>query len=230
MANFKGQPPEKALPPQDVGQQGEGAAADPKTQEILKKAKGYETVLMNLIHGEQTREEAVGMLKSNPDPLVAVPQAAMSINDMGLMTMEQGGIKVEPAVQLVASQYLIDDLIKLGQAAGAYQEEVTEDDVAGIVEDTYQMYIERGLIDKSIDPIQLQIEAEKFMTEEQAAAGVVLGQGKVPEQPTQQAMTEQYALQREHQAVQGVKAGQAKKQAQQKQQALQQRMSQGGGQ
>lgn len=207
--------------------QGEGGPDDPKTQEIIKKAKGYETVLKNLIHGKKTRDEVINMLKAGGDALVSVPQTAMTINDMGIATMKQGGIDLDPAVQMVASAYLVDDLLALGDACQAFEAE--EDMVEAIMEDTYQMYIERGLKDKSIDPIQLQIEAQKAMTKEQAAAGSMMGAGSVPGQPSQQAMTEQYAQGRVNETVQADKAKQAKQGAQQKQQALTQMAVQKGG-
>lgn len=210
MANFKGQEPAPVIP-----QDGQ----DPKVQEIIKKAKGYENVLKQLIHGKKTRDEVINMLKATKDPLTSIPSAAMTINDMGLTTMKQGGVKVEEGVQLVASQYLLDDLVKLGQASGAFQD-VDEQSLKAITEDTYQLYIERGLIDKSIDPIQLQIEAEKAMTEEQAAAGLVMGHEKVPTEPSQSAMTEQYASNKVNTAMSEKKAYDAKRQAKEKQSAL----------
>jgi hypothetical protein len=205
-----------------------GDIGDPKIQEIIKKAKGYETVLKNLIHGNKTRDEVIEMLKAGGDAITSVPQAAMTINDMGLATMKQGGITVEPSVQMVASAYLIDDLMELGEASQAFTLE--EGSVDAIMEDTYQMYIERGLTDKSIDPIQLQLEAEQAMTEEQTAAGLVMGGGELPMRPTQQAMTEQYAQGKVNTKVNAMEASAAKKQGQEKQQALTQMATQQGGQ
>lgn len=213
-------------PVEPINAQG-GDSQDPKVQEVLRKAKGYETVLKTLIHGDKTRDEVINMLKAGGDAMMSVPQAAMSINDMGLQTMKQGGINVEPSVQLVASSYLIDDLMQLGEAAGAFQ--IEEGMMESIFEDTFQMYVERGLGDGSIDPIQLQLEAEKAMTEEQAVAGITLGHGKVPQQPNQQALTEQYANRKVRSREKAIMEKQSRKETQQKQTALAQSMAQQGG-
>lgn len=195
----------------------QGDANDPKIQAVIKKAKGYETVLKNLIHGKQTRDEVIEMLKGG-DAIMSVPQAAMTINDMAMDTMEKGGIKPDASVQMVASAYLIDDLIQLGEAAGAFKTE--EGDLDHIMEDTYQMYIERGLKDKTIDPIQLQLEAEKAMTPEQMAGGLAVGHGEVPRRPSQEAMINQQVEGEVNRRTQAQSASQAKKQAQEKQKAL----------
>jgi hypothetical protein len=210
----------------------QGDENDPKVQAIIKKAKGYETVLKNLIHGKKTRDEVINMLKGG-DAIMSVPQAAMTINDMAMDTMNKGGLKPEASVQMVASAYLIDDLIQLGEAAGAFQ---TQDgDLDHIMEDTYQMYIERGLKDKSIDPIQLQLEAEKAMSPEQMAGGLAAGHGEVPRKPSQEAMINQQVEGEVNRRTSAQAASQAKAQAKEKQkamtqQALAQQTPQQGGQ
>lgn len=165
---------------------------DPQAQQITKKAEGYKTMLMTLLHSKETREDVLDILRGSNDPYITVPQAAMAVNDMGVVNMERGGVKVEPAVQLASSQYLLEDLVQLGQAIGQFQEA----DMEALSEDTYQIYVERGVKDGSIDPIQLQLEAEQLMTDNQLAAGTAMGAGQVPGRPSQQAMTEQYASKR----------------------------------
>ena len=218
MPNYKDQEVEKVLP-------GQGDSSDPKVQEILKKAKGYETVLKKLIHGEKTRDEVITMIKSNPDPYIVAPQVAVTVNDMGLNTMKQGGVEVERSVQMVASQFLIDDILLLGQGAAGW--EVTDELTQAVVEDTYQVYVERGLKDKSIDPIQLQLEAQEVMSEEQLAAGLVMGEAKgTPQQPSEEVMTEQYADKKTHTALQGQREKGLAREAKGKQQALSQGQAQ----
>lgn len=221
----------KSMKDQEVSPVMPGAdgKSDPKTAAIIKKAKGYETVLKTLLHGEKTRDEVINMLKPGGDPLFSVPQAAMAVNDMAMHTMQQGGQKPDTAVQMVASQYLVDDLLELGVASQSFQIEGDPEGIkAAVIEDTYQMYIERGLDDKSIDPIQLQLEAEKVMSEEQTVGGLMMGQGQVPRQPNQQAVIEQYAQGKADRKVKSMEASQAKKQAKEKQAALTQTALKGG--
>jgi hypothetical protein len=223
MANpMRDQEVEPMAPPAE----GQDGSKDPNVQKVIKEAKGYETVLMELMHGKKTRDQVIKMLKAAPDPFVTVPQAAMTINDMGVDMMKRGGAPVSVGAQLAASHFILDDLLQLGQACQAF--EWNEEDLPALVEDAYQMYIERGLKDRSIDPIQLQVEAQKAMTEEQMAGGLVLGHGKTPQQPDRRAMIEQYADGKARKATDRVGAMQAKKEAQQKQQALGQMAMQRG--
>ena len=225
MANeMRDQEVEPIVSPDQAQQDG---SSDPKVQQAIKEAKGYETVLMELMHGKKTRDQVVKMLSAAPDPFVTIPEAAMTINDMGVDMMKRGGAPVSVSAQMVASQFILDDLIQLGQASKAF--EWNEQDTPALMEDTYQMYVERGLADNSIDPIQLQAEAEKAMTEEQMAGGVMLGQDKVPQKPDQRAITEQYAQKQTRSALDARGAQDAKKGAKQKQAMLSQAAMQQGG-
>jgi len=217
MPNFKGEEAAPVSTPADAGQKG-ADPNDPRVQKVKERAKKYETVLMNILHGKKTRDQVIEVLKSNPDPFVTIPQAAMTVNDMGVMNMKRGGIDVDPGVQLVASQFLLNDLIELGHASESFQLE--DEDIEGLVEDTYQMYIQRGLKDKSIDPVQLQLEVQEIMTDEQAAAGAVMGQGAVPVQPDRRAVMENEVQSRVHEEKQKAGAAQSKQQAVQKRDEL----------
>lgn len=232
MPNFKGEQVDPvaspAMNPESQGQ-GQMNENDPKVQQLIQRGKKYEVVLMNLLHGKQTREDVLAVLKSNPDPYVSVPTAAMTINDMGVAHMKQGGVEVDPAVQMVASSLLLNDLLLLGEGAEAFQ--LQEGDAEAILEDTYQQYIHRGLKDKSIDPIQLQAEVQKVMTEEQAVGGVMMMPKGMGAQPSRQAMTEQTVQTRVHQEQTKQQGKQIKKEAMQKRDkmtALAQQKMQGG--
>ena len=212
MPSMKGEPVDNMMGAAQAQQQGQPMDQnDPKVKQTMERAKKYEVVLMQIMHGKKTRDQVIEVLKSNPDPYITVPKAAMTINDMGVQSMKQGGIDVEPGVQLVASQLVLNDLIELGQASEAFM--VEEDDIEAILEDTYQAYVERGLKDKSIDPIQLQLEVQQIMDPEMLAGGMAMGAGKVPGVPDQRAVIEQNALMREDAAVKKAQGQQAKKDA-----------------
>jgi hypothetical protein len=221
MANFKDTPSEPVVEGA-MEANNPDAANNPEVKQTIEQAKQYEVVLINLIHGKQTRDKVINMLKSNPDPFIAIPETVMTINDMGVGMMKKGGIKVPEGVQLVASQFLISDIVELGNASKSWENPVGEDQVPALIEDSYQKYIERGLNDKTIDPIQLQLEAQKAMTPEQATAGAMFGQREgIPMQPQQGAMLSQQVNSRLHQERQSALAGQAKQQAMEKQKQMQ---------
>jgi len=173
---------------------GEGGQVDDRTK---GQVEDYVSILMHLIHGEETRATVMEILTGDPkspsDPFMGVPQAAVSVNDMGVNLMKQSGAGVSFTVQLGASVFLINDLIELGYAAGLWEKQ-DEQETAALFEDSMQIVIERGLADGSIDPIQLQLDTESLMSEDQRRAGDSLAAASGMEsKPSQQAMTQQYA-------------------------------------
>lgn len=78
--------------------------------------------------------------------------------------------------------------------------EISEEEIPALFEDTLQMYIQQGLEDGSIDPIQLQIDGEQLMSEEQRAGGQAIGQHYgVPMNLSQSQIMEQYGNKRAEQ-------------------------------
>lgn len=183
----------------------------------------YIQVLTELLHSPKSSDSVVGILTASPDPFDSVPQAAVSVNDMGVNMMKQSGIDVHFGIQLAASSFLITDLIDLGYAAAGW-EELTDEDIAGIYEDTLQIVIKRGLDDGSIDPIQLQLEVEPMMDENQMAGGKHLqAQAGLEDAPSKGAMVDQHTQGKVRQREGEIVKEQAlkRKQESQPQQALQ---------
>jgi hypothetical protein len=171
---------DKAQPGQEVSEKDSKAVAN------------YVQVLTELLHSPKSRDSVTDTLTSAQDPFLVIPQTAMSTNDMGVNLMKQSGIEVPFGIQLAASTYLISDLIHLGYAAAGW-EQLEEEDIASIYEDTIQMVIERGLEDGSIDPIQLQLEVEPMLDENQRAGGDALAQQTgLGNEPSQGAMVNQH--------------------------------------
>lgn len=193
MAPNRGQaPPVERIVPEDNSNR-----PDQELDQDQMKAKDeiekYNTVLMTLLHSEKTRDKVMDILSSGQgDIFTSVPQAAVTVNDMGVNLMGQSGGVVSPGTQLGSSQYLIEDLIQLGMAKGLW-EEPTEEELLGLVEDTIQIVIERGLADGSIDPIQLQLEVEPLMNEDQKRVGVMMQEEQsMASEPSQEAVVDQY--------------------------------------
>lgn len=143
--------------------------------EMQGKVDDYTSILMNLMHSKNTRDDVINMLKSSKDPYITIPQAAMAINDSASNQIKtQGGKGVDIETQFMASQYLVQDLMEIGNAYQLFQ--VSQEDFGPLLQDSMQMYIERGLKDGSIDPIELQLTAESAMTENQRIGGQYLAQ------------------------------------------------------
>lgn len=170
---------------------------DPSMQ---KKVEDYASILMTIMHGPETRDDVLEMLSSSPDPFITVPQAAITVNDIARQKIEKQQGKVDEATMLAASQYLVGDLIELGEAAGKFQ--VSPEDNAELYQDAVQMYIERGLKSGEIDPIELQLAGEQFMSTNQKVGGQYLAQEQgLGYEPSQGQMLNQFGKAREKQAL-----------------------------
>lgn len=180
---------QSALSP-ETSQQMSQEQVDPQ---VKQKIEGYSTVLINLIHDDKTANEVLNMLKG--DPFITVPSTANHVNETGVNLMKHAGMDVTTDIQFGASSVLISDLIDTGNAAGVFTEDVTsQDQIQAIMEDTYQLYIQKGLKNKTIDPIKLQLDAEQFMTPEMKNVGDKLMQKHaVPAEPDKRAVIDQYA-------------------------------------
>ena len=201
---------------------------DPEDKKKQDKIDSYVVALMNELHGSETRDYVLDILKNGKDPYIGIPEAAMAVNDAAVAKFEQNGVKVDLNTQFNASQFLINDLMEIGSRFGFF--EVTQDDFAPLLEDSLQTYVERGLKDGTIDPVELQLTAEKFTTENQRIAGLYHGQENgVPPAPQQQ----QIIYQIQQNAAREATAEEKKKQAVaagqlQQQQLMAQAQQQGG--
>lgn len=205
---------------------------NPEDKKKQDKIDSYVVALMNELHGSETRDDVLDILKNGKDPYIGIPEAAMAVNDAAVAKFEQNGVKVDLNTQLNASQYLVNDLMEIGSKFGFF--EVTQDDFAPLLEDSLQTYVERGLKDGTIDPVELQLTAEKFTSENQRIAGLYHGQENgVPPAPQQQQIIHQIQQNAAREATaeekkkQAVAAGQQQKQ--QQQQLMAQAQQQQGG-
>lgn len=154
--------------------------ADPSQRQKANPAKirqveDITAMFMHLIHGPDTREATLNTLKANPDPAKAVPAAA----NMLMNRVEQQTIKrkkrLPDDVKVAAAQYMVPDLAMLGNKAQVWDRQVDQSELPQMLQDTMQIYIRKGIKNKSIDPVELQRAAEKLMTPEQKAAAMKMG-------------------------------------------------------
>jgi hypothetical protein len=188
------QAPTQALATQEVAQEITTKGTDPGSTELdaksKAKAENYVSILMNELHSPQTRDDVLEILKSSKDPFITIPQAALVINDAAKVKIERSGGKVDMQTMFLGSPYLVGDLMELGNAAGIFQ--VTKEDFPDLYQDSLQMYIQRGLKDGSIDPIELQLAGEKVMSQNQRVGGQYLAQEQgMPHAPTQAQILQQ---------------------------------------
>lgn len=166
---------------------------DPKVE---KEVQAYVMGLSKMLHSKKTQPQVVQMLKSGGDPETLVPQVALLVNDQMESAVKQKGQKPSLDVLLGAAQFLVGDLVEMGNAIGVFQVE-TKEQVAPILQNTMQSYIEKGLKDGSIDPVELQQKVEPLMPEDmrQKALGIAEAEG-LPTVPNQMTAMEAYAQKR----------------------------------
>lgn len=153
---------------------------------LEKEIKAYKTVLNKLMHGKQTRNGTMEMLKSAP-PEISVSQATLKITDQAAEVLESKGIKINDQVRLYGALHVMSDLVEIGNAAAGWDDPVDQQEAQLILKDTLQDYIHRGLADGTIDPIELQQKVEPMLSEEQRKIGLQHAQSSgVPVEVTQQ--------------------------------------------
>jgi hypothetical protein len=165
-----------------------GNAVDPV---LRKKIDSYGTMLMDMVHNNATKGKVIDMLKAG-EPAQSIPATALTINETATQMVQETGETVPPEVLLPCSVDLVGDLIDTGNAAGVFQ--VTEEQIPAIYQDTVQQYIQSGLKNGTIDPVELQAAIEPLLSEEDAVAGGQIGQSAgLPPAPTNQMVMDSYA-------------------------------------
>jgi len=186
--------PQEGQPPQEP--------VDPKVQQ---QVEAYVSALSKLLHGKDTKEQVYSMLQSGP-PEKSIPAAAMQINDQAEVAFKKGGGKVGLDTLAAAAQFLVGDLIEIGNAGGFF--EVNPEDpemLKMLMMDTMQPYIERGLANGTIDPIELQKKVEPLMNPEAKQHFGAMGQeGGIPSEPNEGTAMESYANDKVQQSRKGM--------------------------
>lgn len=147
---------------------------------------------MALLHSKEARGDIYEILKGgHPDEVI--PQAAMLVNSK----MEEGirgrGQKPDAEALVLGAQYLVSDLIEIGNTGGFF--EVTEEgQIATILQNTIQQYIQKGLKDGTVDPVELQKMVEPMLNEGATKIGQeVTEKHGLPGEPTQEMAIDRYA-------------------------------------
>lgn len=159
--------------------------------------QAYTNALLKVVHSKKTRNKVHDMLGST-HPEISVPKTTLMINGLVEKKAREGGKPPSLETLLYANTLLINDLIEVGNLAEVWDEPVADEQrVGAILQDTMQQYIQKGLKDGTIDPIELQQKVEPLMSEEHRTAANQWGQKVgVPQEPGEAAAMEQYAQQR----------------------------------
>jgi len=178
-------------------------------RDLNPKEQAYISGLMKMLHSPQTSGQVVSILKSAP-PERSIPEATLLVNEQMEKAIQQKGQKVPLETKLVGGAYLVQDLIEIGNAAQAYEQEIPEDAVPMLLEVAMEGYIKKGLDDGTIDPVELQQKIEPLMRKGQRENGLLMGEmTDVPPEPNQRTAMEKYATDRERAATDKIATKQA---------------------
>ena len=165
--------PEEGMPPESLENLTDTmvsvANEDPEADippELKAELDAYRTIINKFLHSDQMRDKTLALLESK-DIDIAVPLGAIQIDQLAFRAT-QG--KVSSTARLAGSVHIVGDLIELGIAA-QYWPEPSEEEIGVIYQDTLQDFIETGLADGTIDPIELQQSVEPLMSDEQRKVG-----------------------------------------------------------
>lgn len=172
---------QSAPPPGDGGASLSVQVGDPQQRQKadpnkIRQVDDLTAMFFKLIHGKETKASVMEALKSQPDPMKAIPMTANMLAQRIDEQAKKRRIRIPDDVKVASAQHVVVDLATLGNTARIWESPVTEEDLPAILEETMKLYIERGLRNKTIDPIKLQAEVEKLMTPEQRQKAMQLGQ------------------------------------------------------
>lgn len=165
----------------------QGAVSEEK-KSLTKADQAYINGLMKLLHSKDTAPAIDEMLQSGP-PEKTIPAIILQVSDQLDSAI---GKKPELGTSLMGGVYLANDLIEIGNAGGFFQLDA-EKSIGPILKSAMQQYIERGLKDGSIDPVELQTMTEPLLNEQQKAAGMKsAGQHGLPGQANESVAMSSY--------------------------------------
>ena len=189
---------EKAQSTQQLPQQQQAQQEQPQlSQKEQADLERYTAGLSRILHGKETRDKIYGMLQSMP-PEKSIPQAALAVNERVEQSASKNSKKPTPTTLIGAAVFLTGELVEIGNAGKFFEQPIeSPEQMQPILMATIQGYIEKGLKDGSIDPVELQTLVEPLLNEEQKQMGLAAGQqAGIPQAPGVNTAMESYASQR----------------------------------
>ena len=167
----------------------EGQKVSPEKMQMIETMKGNIT---DLLYREETKGSLQKMLQAG-SPNETVPAAVETVFGQfeQMASKSNGPLSLE--LKLAGGLHAFNEVMELGTAMGVIPEDLPEENVGGLLEATMKKYIQKGLKDKSIDPIELQTAIEPMLSGEEAEVGMNVGRsqgvpGALNEQQSQEGL------------------------------------------
>lgn len=164
--------------------------------QLQKEGDAYISALSHLLHSKETAGSVLEMMKSaGEDPIKSVPYTALNVNKQMEESARAKGKPPALEVLLAAFQFLVGDLVQIGNIAGLFNVE-TEEEIGAILKETLQTYIEEGIHNGTVDPVELQQKAEVFMDDDHKQLGLqAASMSGIPNEANQNTAMQAYGAQ-----------------------------------
>ena len=205
-----------------LGQEGQ----EPSPQ-MLKQLENINGAMVDMMYRPETKSVIQKMLTDAP-PEMALPHVTNMLMQKFEDMMEQKNGPMDLQMKLGVGVMTFSEVTELAQGLGKMPQDMPEEQTQELLKATIQQYIQKGLKEKTIDPIELQEAVEPLLTPEEQAMARGMGQEVgTPGGPTRE-MTNAMGMQKAKQPLE-VRTKQLEKQNMELNKALQ-GVAQGGGQ
>jgi hypothetical protein len=155
---------------------------------MMKQLETINAAMVDMIYDPKTKGQVQKTLQDGP-PEMTVPAVTNMI--MGrfedIMRPKNGNMSLD--MKLAVGVNTFSEIQDLASRMGILPKEVSEDQQQAMLKSAMQQYIQKGLKDKSIDPVELQMAVEPLLTPEEQLIGRGVGeQTGTPGGPTNQIM------------------------------------------
>lgn len=162
-----------------------------ETADNKQQREAYNAGIMQMIYDPKTKASIYQMLKSG-EPQTTIPQVVNMLNDKMSTELEQEGHKVDLGTSFNGIIFTTMELANLGTTGGFFN--LNKDSMPPIIKSSLQQYVQTGLKNKTIDPIEVQQAAQSLMTPDEQAKGEALAvKNGYPARPGVQAAMDTYA-------------------------------------
>lgn len=149
-------------------------------QDKKNAIESAQNVILKMVYSKETMPDVLRMLKSG-EPTQTIPNTA----NMIFKKLEQSSeSKIPGDIKLAAATSLVMELTQIGNESKTFQ--INEQQMKPILQNTYRIYIENGLKDGTIDPIELQKSVNPMLKGNAKGYGEEVAQKEgMPMEPTQ---------------------------------------------
>jgi len=150
--------------------------------EQLKQLKTITAAMTDMLYNPKTKGAVQKMLSNGP-PEMTVPNTVLTVFKRFEDTMAQKNGPMSLDMKLPVGVSLFSEVMELGKAMQVIPASMTMESSGPLLKKTMQDYVQAGLKDKSIDPIELQQKVEPLLTENDRSRGLQMAnEGGVPAQ------------------------------------------------